>query len=70
MKLGNIVVITVSHPDGSSINVKGHVEVVMDYNEGIESYLLSDGFWYAYGEFRLATINEIRKAFKKLKGAE
>ena len=70
MKLGNIVVITVSYPDGSSIYVKDHVEVVMDYDEECESYLLSDGFWYADKEFRQAYASEVCRAFRKLKGAE
>lgn len=70
MKLGKVVTIITLHPCGGTEYVKGHVEVVMDYDKVDNLYLLSDGFWYADWEFRLATINEIRETLKKLKGAE
>ena len=73
--IGNIVTIIVDHPRGKDdVSVKNETGVIVDFDDSDETFqirtgsVFSDGYWYIEKDFRPATDDEIKKAFKLLMG--
>ena len=71
MKIGDIVTITVNHPDGVyGCSVKNETGVITDFDKEGAAWVIStgmpgtSGWWYGEDEFRLATDDEIKARLK------